>query len=126
MKTLIVILVLFSSSLFAADFNCIVEKKINYEMEYPKEHLEKYKFSLKIHDEDSPYPSLERCSFVASENMVTCDQYPIDKVEIDPHANIKKYYYFEGQFDVQLYSDLWFIENNGRGDFAWGQCEVVK
>ena len=44
---------------------------------------------------------------------------------INENARIKKYYVFRSQFDVQVFSDLSFLENNGRGDIAYGKCEVV-
>lgn len=68
---------------------------------------------------------VSRCSFSPSANKVTCDRYQVDKVVFDENAKIKKYYVFRSQFDVQLFSDLSFIENNGRGDIAYGKCRVV-
>ncbi len=40
-------------------------------------------------------------------------------------SRIKKFYVFRSQFDVQVYPDLSFIENNGRGGIAFGTCSVV-
>ena len=37
-------------------------------------------------------------------------------------GHIAKYYYFDGQFGVQIFSGLSFIENKGRGDIAFGKC----
>ena len=56
---------------------------------------------------------------------MTCDRYPMDKVVLDENVKIKKYYLFRSQFDVQLFADLLFIENNGRGGIAFGRCRVV-
>ena len=38
--------------------------------------------------------------------------------------NVSKYYYFLGQFDVQVFLDGSFIENNGRGALAFGRRNV--
>ncbi len=57
---------------------------------------------------------------------MTCDRYEVDKVVLDEVARIKKYYVFSSQFDVQLYSDGRFIENNGRGTVAYGTCVASK
>ena len=38
---------------------------------------------------------------------------------------VKKLYHFGSQFSVQLYPSLSFIEDNGRGTFAWGKCTLV-
>jgi len=40
-------------------------------------------------------------------------------------GHIAKYYYFDGQFDVQIFPNLSFIENNGRGDIAFGKCRKL-
>lgn len=34
--------------------------------------------------------------------------------------------YFRGQFDVQLFTNLYFIEKNGRGDIATGKCKLMR
>ena len=83
--------------------------------------LKKWMFSIKIYD--TTKPELERCSFSLSQNKVTCDKYQVDRVEVDKWVGIKKFYFFKGQFDVQLFSDLSFIENNGRGGVSYGKCE---
>lgn len=76
-----------------------------------------------IHDEKSPF--VERCSYIESQNKVTCDKYLVDRVEVDQYIGVRKFYYFKGQFDVQLFDDLSFIENNGRKGIAYGQCKGV-
>jgi hypothetical protein len=85
--------------------------------------LKKWKFSVKIHY--TPKPELERCSFTPSEKKITCDRFSVDRVEVDKFVGIKKFYYFTGQFDVQLYPDMKFVENNGRGGISYGKCEKL-
>lgn len=65
---------------------------------------------------------LSRCSYALSVARVTCDRYEVDKVVLDDVAQIKKYYVFRSQFDVQLFANQSFIENNGRGGIAYGTC----
>lgn len=50
----------------------------------------------------------------------------MEKVVFDENVKIKKYYLFRSQFDVQLFPDLSFLENNGRGSIAYGQCRLVS
>jgi len=76
--------------------------------------------------EDEREPMLHRCSYVASRNGNVCDAYKVDKVEIDKFVNIKKFYVFRSQFDIQLFSELSYVENNGRGGILFGKCELVK
>ena len=110
---------LFSTSLLAESYSCMVSKKIDTENVYTQEVLNKYKFEVKINDNGSN-AILFRCDFESSANAVTCDEYKVDKIERD--GGISKYYYFRGQFDVQLFSNLTFVENNGRGSIAFGKC----
>ena len=90
---------------------------------YTTERLEQGKFSVNIkHDKKS---DIERCSFSPSQNKVTCDKYQVDRVEVDKWVGIKKFYFFKGQFDVQLFPDMTFVENNGRGGVSYGKCEKL-
>jgi hypothetical protein len=67
---------------------------------------------------------VERCSFAPSQSRVTCDPYVVDHVAYDAVIKATKYYLFRGQFDVQVFNNLSFLENNGRGGVAWGRCAV--
>lgn len=88
------------------------------------EELKKRQASLVIEDEKAPF--VERCSFSPSDKKVACDRYPIDRVEVDRNVDIKKFYLFRSQFDVQLFSNLSVVENNGRSGVAYGTCKLVK
>ena len=121
MKKLLFILLLQSSLSYAISYDCKVTRKISSNDIVSESDLEKSKYSVKIHDTNKP--ELERCSFISSKNSITCDKYSVDKVETDKFVGIKKFYYFTGQFDVQLYPDMRFVENNGRGVISYGKCE---
>ena len=108
----------------AADYSCKVEAKFDSERVYSQTHLQKYRFSVLI-EERGNSAFLSRCSFTTSSQEVTCDRYEVDKVVFDEHVRIKKFYVFHSQFDVQVYSDLSFIENNGRGSIAFGTCSIT-
>ena len=48
----------------------------------------------------------------------TCDEYKVDRIEKSFlfESEIRKYYVFASQFDVQLFENsMTFIENDGRG-----------
>ncbi len=115
------LLSLSSSFVYSSTYDCKVTRKVGPENNVSDSELNKWKFSIKIHDNKKP--ELERCSFTPSQNRVTCDRYTVDRVETDKFVGIKKFYYFTGQFDVQLYSDMRFVENNGRGGISYGICE---
>ena len=108
----------------AVEYNCTFTKNFNLEHEYSASELAKGQFSVVI-EEHGFGTFLSRCSFVQSENEVTCDRYEVDKIAVDHNVKIKKYYVFDSHFDVQLFSDLTFIENNGRGTIAFGTCKVT-
>lgn len=121
MKYLLILFFIFQSQMVLANsYNCKVTRKVGPESTASENELKKWQFSVKIHD--STKPELERCSLVTSHNRITCDKYIVDKVEFDKFVGIKKFYYFKGQFDVQLYPDMSFIENNGRGSISFGKC----
>ncbi len=106
----------------AAKYGCKVKKKIEFGASYTSEQLEKGQFSVKI-EEGKNGTFVSRCSFSAIAQKITCDRYRMDKVVLD--ENLKKYYLFRSQFDVQLFTDLSFIENNGRGGVAYGKCRFT-
>jgi hypothetical protein len=108
----------------AAEYDCKVRKKVDSEATYSAYQIEKGQFAVQI-EESGGDAFVSRCSFSQSGNEVTCDRYQVDKFVFDQNAKIKKYYVFRSQFDVQLFSDLSFIENNGRGGIAYGKCRVV-
>jgi len=122
-KTLFLFLLFQSSLVFSSSYDCVVSRKTDFDNEIPLSIIQKYKYSVKI--KDTSKPELERCSFTPSEKRVTCDRYSVDRVEVDKFVGIKKFYYFTGQFDVQLYPDMKFVENNGRGGISYGKCEKL-
>ena len=46
--------------------------------------------------------------------------------EKDENVGHTKYCNFRGQFDVQVFSSMEFLENNGRGGLSSGKCEQAK
>lgn len=108
----------------AAEYDCKVERKFDSEKTYTANQVENYQYSVKV-EEGNGGAVVSRCSFSPSEKKVTCDRYEVDKVVFDENVNIKKYYVFRSQFDVQLFSNFTFIENNGRGGVAYGKCRVI-
>ena len=89
------------------------------------EHLAKAKAHVII-EEDGPRARVSRCSWSAFEGKIVCDTYTADQVVLDPNIGAKKFYFFRSQFDVQVFRDLTFIENNGRGQFSLGKCQLTS
>lgn len=121
------IAVLFTSAILAPAYgqqslNCLVDRKFDAVTgdSYSQEQLEELQFSARVNLTDE---TLSRCSFVQSEGRVTCDTYPLDRMEVAAgYVDIVKYYYFRGQFDLQIFNGSSFVENNGRGSIASGNC----
>ena len=107
---------------YSAIYDCAVTKKFDFDRPYTQTQLESLKFSVKIHDSDKP--TVQRCSVKLSDGKLSCDSYEIDRVEVDKHIGYKKFYLFRSQFDIQLFPDMKFIENNGRGGIAIGSCSI--
>ena len=134
MKTVLASLAvtLLATSAHAAEYECTVKRKLNAENEYKLGQLMQAKFSVRIIDNGAT-AQISRCSFASSEGKVTCDTYDVDRIEVTSRAGkevaIKKFYHFASNLDVQVFldvPDMWFVENNGRGDIAYGHCTVVK
>lgn len=114
----------------ASSYSCVVKQKFNGEHVYSSEEIEAGKFSVKIddgvHKNSTEKPVLSRCSYSNIENKITCDDYTADHVEVTKTLDnrvFKKFYVFSSQFDVQLFPNLDFLENNGRGNIAYGTCQ---
>ena len=112
-----------STNVFSSSYECVVTRKLDFQNNYSQSEIDKFKYSVRIKDEKNP--EIERCSFTPSEKKITCDKYLVDRVEVDKNVGIKKFYHFTSQFDVQLYPDMRFVENNGRGGISYGKCEKL-
>jgi hypothetical protein len=129
---------------YAVTYFCEPTKKSHPKMEeYADDYFEKHKISSKL-EENEDKEFITRCSFEPSKGKETCDRLEVDKIvqskvyrEVVPSENkdelglmkyvyIKKYYFFSGQFDFQIFPDLSFIENNGRGGILFGKCKVIS
>ena len=125
LRSFVILLSLCASGFaIAVEYDCKVEKKFNSEHTYTANQIETSQFSVKIEEQETGV-FLSRCSHSSIDNKVTCDRYQVDKVVFDNNVKIKKYYVFRSQFDVQLFSNLSFVENTGRADVAYGKCRVV-
>jgi hypothetical protein len=123
--TCVFLFFLIPNLLHAVEYECMIEKKFDSEHIYTKKQIQKNRFLLKI-QEKGKKAILSRCSYANSENKVTCDSYEADQIVFDENMKIKKYYVFRSHFDVQLFNDLSFVENNGRGGISYGSCRIVS
>jgi len=125
LRVYLLILILCSPAVVqATEYQCKVEKKFDLEHVSTSDEIKRGQFSVLV-DEKVSATFISRCSFSSSDQKVTCDRYEVDKVIFDDVAKIKKYYVFRSQFDVQLFPNLLFMENNGRGGVAFGRCTLV-
>ena len=120
----LVVLMGFPLVAHSASYDCTVTSKYDFDRSYTQAQLDSLKFSVRIHDSEKP--KVDRCSVKPSEGKLSCDTYDIDRVEVDKHVGFKKFYLFRSQFDVQLFPDMKFIENNGRGGIAMGMCKPLR
>jgi len=99
----------------AGTFECKVEKKYSADLSViqTKQEVEKSNFNIKV--QEAQDTTVKRCSFAPSQNAVTCDTYTADRVEFTntQFVKIKKFYVTNSQYDIQIFEDLSFIENNG-------------
>jgi hypothetical protein len=122
----LIIAALMTQSAYAATYECKVDKKYAADLSkiQSKEEIDYYKFKLTI--KESPKFTIDRCSFAPSQNAVTCDILEPDRVEFTntQYVKIKKFYVTKSQYDVQIFENLTFVENNGRGSIASGKCTI--
>lgn len=127
MKTQGASLVLFGTLLSmpvcAAEYSCEVTRKLNRDLEYTAEQIRRFQFTNRL-EELSSGAFVSRCSLEPSAGKVTCDRYRVDQLAFDANANIKKYYVFRSQYDFQLFPNLTFVENDGRGGVSFGECSI--
>jgi hypothetical protein len=125
---------IFSSSAAAVTVECVGVSKTGSNHAYTAEEIAKEKPSVIIEDEAAAV-AVSRCSYSKLAAKVTCDRYVIDKVEKylfpAPLENgqprvLKKYYLFSAQYDLQVFPDLSFVENNGRGTITFGTCRLLS
>ncbi|CAN1520623.1 hypothetical protein MCEKH45_01092 [Methylophilaceae bacterium] len=107
------------------NYSCEVLSKFDRSQQYPTTKIKELQFS-NIVEEGEKTTYVSRCDFQKSVGKVTCDRYKMDKMVFDEFVNIKKYYLFKSQYDFQLYDDLSFVENNGRGGISYGVCSVTS
>ncbi len=117
--------VVLSPAANAAEFACKVARKFDNERQYTSDQLSKGNFSALI-EENNSEAFVSRCSYSPSAEKVTCDRYRVDKIAFDEHIKSKKFYVFRSQFDFQIFSDLSFVENNGRGGVSYGKCALTS
>ena len=48
-----------------------------------------------------------------------------DEVHYNEFLKSKKFYNLKGQSDLQIFSDLKFIDNSGQGVFRFGKCNIT-
>ena len=127
MKSVFWLMSLFiAQTAYAATYECKVDKKYAADLSViqSKEEVEKSKFKITI--KEGSKVTLDRCSFAPSQNAVTCDSYEPDRIEFTntQFVKIKKFYVTKSQYDFQIFENLTFVENNGRGSIASGKCIV--
>ena len=118
-------LMLAAAPSYAVEYFCKAERKFSTEHQYTSQEIEKWKFSVRLEEMDNK-AFVSRCSYVLSVANLTCDRYEVDKFVFDKNVRLKKFYVFSSQYDFQLFADLTFVENNGRGDVAYGKCQLVS
>ena len=125
MNLLSLVMALVVHTLPTQQYDCRVTAKGTFTStgfsEYSQENLDRFQHSVRL-VEAAGSAILSRCSWTITDQRMTCDNYTVDRVEVDQNVEIRKYYYFRGQFDFQLFPNMTFLENNGRGGIAFGTC----
>lgn len=125
LRLLTTVLLLLPTTSLAVTYACTVEKRYDLRRSYTREQTKKGQFSVRI-TEGRESATLRRCAFESKRQKISCDTpQPADRIEFDAASKRKKFYFFAPQAEVQLFSDLRFIDNNGRGGVSFGTCAVA-
>lgn len=122
----LLITALMTQTAYAATYVCKVDKQYAADLSEIRSKTEVEKFRFVITIKEAAKVTLDRCSFSPSQNAVTCDNYEPDRVEFTntQYVKIKKFYLTKAHYDIQIFEDLQFIENNGRAGIATGKCNI--
>ena len=127
MKNILIILLAFVTNLNAATYLCTA----NYQSHMGKLITDSDSDFVRKH---KPYTKViegsrivvQRCSLPLLPTSAPCDTYEVDKIEYDSNVQIRKYYIFKSQYDIQIFSDMTYVENNGRGGLLIGSCKISQ
>ena len=111
---------------YGATYVCKVDKQYAADLSAIRSKAEVEKFRFVITIKEGAKVTLDRCSFSPSQNAVTCDNHEPDRVEFTntQYVKTKKFYLTKAHYDIQIFEDLQFIENNGRAGIATGKCTL--
>lgn len=118
MKYLLILLITISY----AKYDCYVDTKVSKEKQYKKEEIDKYSPVISI-QEDDKYTIISRCSFFEMYKRNACYSYIVDTIVVNDKRKMRKYYIYKTQYDIQIFNDKRFVENNGMGLINFGECE---
>jgi len=106
------------------EYRCPATRKYDLDTTYSPEEIKDRQFSTRLKElPDGLF--LFRCAFSNYAGKVDCTRYKVDRVEVNQDLKIKKYYAFGSQFNLQIFSDLKSVEDDGLGGLQYGKCEII-
>lgn len=107
-------------------YYCKVSAKYSFEGPVPSNNLITYKPAVRLSNRGNS-AWIERCSYSSTVEAITCERYSVDKIDYAPgREGLAKFYHFRGMLSVQIFEDLSFIEDMGRGLISFGKCKKEK
>ena len=106
------------------EYRCPVTRKYDFDTTYSPEEIKEGQFSTRLKEHPDGF-FLFRCSFSHFAGKVDCTRYKVDRVEVNQDLKIKKFYAFGSQFNLQIFSDLKSVEDDGVGGLQYGKCELT-
>jgi len=109
----------------AATYTCTVTD-VWSPLALPKaEYLARTQPVLRLEDSTSGVV-VTRCARDPASKEMRCRRIEIDWVFVNDSTGSRKFYRFADGYDLQLSSDLTFVENDGRGVVYHGRCKAAK
>jgi len=89
------------------------------------DYLERIRPTVRV-EESLQGAVVTRCARDPAWKRVDCQRIEIDWVDVNAGAGSRKYYRFAEHYDLQIFFDRSFVENDGRGVVYHGQCERTE
>jgi len=108
----------------AAEYDCRVTDVWSPLVVPEVEYLERVQPTLHLSDTDAGV-FVTRCARDPARKETHCERIQIDWVTRDDARATRKFYRIDRQYDLQLFFDRTFVENDGNGTVYHGRCNAV-
>ena len=119
---LLAVLTLAGAPIHAATYECRVTDVWSPLVIPEADYLARHRPTVRV-EEAAQGTVVTRCARDPAWKRMECQRIEIDWVDANAGDGSRKYYRFAIHYDLQIFFDRSFVENDGRGVVYHGQCE---